>query len=292
MTLTKPDFKLDKPNPNPGQITDAEWWLWLRLRELEPKTQLGGILANKPGFHARGQYHKDRGRDHGQGDRSTDYSIRDAVNRKGKWLTHSSALDWTFPDAQAGRFGTIDKYTSRLLKSAMDAKDPRLDMILFEFYGQADSDRDVEGYNEFREEHATSDDSHLWHIHLSFLRSECDDMWGMWALLTVLLGWSVDQWRTSLPAAPKPPAPKPPAPSGLPVRKLGSRVLENTSPDMRGTDILTYQRFIRGFLRTEPDGVFGDDTERATREYQRMRGYKVDGVAGPKTLGPIVKALS
>lgn len=293
MTLTKPDFKLDEQNPNPNSVTDAEWWFWRRLHELEPKTKLGGIVARKPGFHAEGQYLKDRGRDHGQGDRRTDYSLRDAVNRKGRWLTHSSALDWTFPDAQAGKFGTIDKYTSRLMRSALDSKDPRLDMILFEFYGQADSDRHVEGYNEYREDEVTSDDSHLWHIHFSFLRSECDDFWGMWALLTVLLGWSVAQWRSSLPTKPKPPsAPAKPTPAGLPFHKLGSRVLENTSPDMRGTDVLTYQRFIKGFMTTEPDGVFGADSERATRKYQDMRGYEVDGKAGPETLGPIIKALA
>lgn len=286
MTLTKPVFTLDKPNPNPKLITDAEWWLWLRLDELEPASQLGGIYANKTGFHNTGNANTD----HGQGDPRTNYSIRDAVNRRGAGMTHASALDWTFPDAQRGDFRTIDKYTSRLLKSALDSADPRLDMILHEFYGQADNDRAVEGYDELHERHVSSDDSHLWHIHMSFLRSECDDMWGMWALLTVLLGWSVAQWRASLPAAPKPPSvPKPPTPAGLPVHKLGSRVLRNTSPDMRGTDILTYQKFIGGI---KADGVFGDDTERRTREYQRMRGYKVDGVAGPKTLGPIVKALS
>jgi hypothetical protein len=286
MTLTKPDFKLDKANPNKGRISDATWWLWLRLHELEPKTQLGGIVAEKPGFHAWGQYLKDKGRDHGQGKSTTDYSIRDAINRKGVWLSKSSALDWTFPDAQAGKYGTIDKYTSRLLKSALDSKDPRLDMALFEFYGQADSDKAVEGYNEYREEYASSDSSHLWHIHLSLLRSECDDFWAMWALLTVLMGWSVAQWRASLPAAPKPPVkPKPPAPAGLPVHALGSRTLKE---GMSGTDVRTYQAFIG---QIKADGVFGPATTARTRDYQRMRGYKVDGVAGPQTLGPIVKAL-
>lgn len=286
MTLTKPDFKLGQANPNPDDITDAEWWFWLRLHELEPATKLGGILAHKPGFHAVGQYHKDRGKDHGQGKAATDYSIRDAVNRKGKWLTHASALDWTFPDAQAGKYGTIDKYTSRLMRSALDKADPRLDMILYEFYGQADSDRQVEGYDEFHEEFASSDSSHLWHLHISFLRSECDDFWGMWALLTVLMGWSVAQWRASLPAAPKPPVkPKPPAPAGLPNHKLGSRDLKR---GMSGTDVRTYQAFIGQLVA---DGWFGSATETRTKAYQRMRGYKVTGVANAQTLGPIVKAL-
>lgn len=284
MTLTKPVFALDKPNPNPALITDPVWWLWLRLHELEPGSKLGGIYANKSGFHNTGKANVD----HGQGAAATNYSIRDKVNRSGPGWTHASALDWTFPDAQRGDFRTIDKYTSRLLKSALDPNDPRLDLFLFEFYGQADNDRDVEGYNEYREGHVTSDDSHLWHLHLSFLRSLAGNYWGAWALLTVLMGWSVAQWRSSLPEAPKPTPPKP-APAGLPVFKLGSRVLENKSPDMRGTDVRTLQAFMG---KIKADGVFGDGTEQRVREYQRMRGLKVDGVAGPKTLGPIVKALA
>ena len=285
MTLTKPDFKLEKPNPNSKLITDAEWWLWLRLHELEPKTELGGIYADKKGFHNTGNRNRSKWPDN--------YSIRDAPNRSGAGMTHASALDWTFLDAQSGHYANIDRYTSRLLKSAQDRADPRLDMILYEFFGQADADAGVEGWDELHEHTSSSDSSHLWHIHMSFLRSECDDFWGMWALLTVLMGWTVAQWRASLPAPPKPPtAPKPTTPAGLPVVKLGSRTLQNTNPDMRGTDILTYQKFIKGFMRTAPDGVFGDDTERATRLYQDMRGYKVDGIAGPATLGPIVKALA
>lgn len=285
MTLTHPDFRLDQPNPNTGDITDAEWWLWLRLHELEPKSRLGGILASKKGYHGTGQYNLDHYPDN--------YSIRDAVDRTGPWWKgFASALDWTFPDAQAGDFHTIDKYTSRLVVSALDAADPRLDLVLREFYGNADLDEEVEGYDERKERHVTSDDSHLWHIHMSFTRSKCGDMWGMWALLTVLMGWSVSQWRASLPAdAPKPPAPAPKPPSGLPVHKLGSRVLRNTRPDMRGTDIQVLQKFIGSKWCGKADGIFGDNTESGVRRYQRMRGLKVDGVAGPKTLAPIMRAL-
>lgn len=186
--LTRPYFYLDKPNPNPSQITDAEWWFWLRLKELEPDSELSGIYGDKPGFHNTGD-----GNDPGN------YSIADLVNRTGPWWrTYSSALDWTFRDAQRGIYTTIAHYTSRMMASARDAHDPRLDLILFEFYGQSDIDLQVEGYNEYREEFASSDDSHLWHIHLSFLRSKCGDYWAMWALLTVLMGWTVGRWKTSL----------------------------------------------------------------------------------------------
>lgn len=189
MTLTHPVFTLDKPNPNPTRITDAEWWIWLRCHELEPASLLGGLWGDfKNGFH----------RDGGTNPR-TNYSVVDEVNRTGPWWRqYGAALDWTFPDAQRGDYRTINKYTSRLMASARDPKDPRLDLILFEFYGQSDTDRVVEGYNEYREELATSDASHLWHIHFSFLRSKCGDFWAMWALLTVLMGWSVAQWNASL----------------------------------------------------------------------------------------------
>jgi peptidoglycan hydrolase-like protein with peptidoglycan-binding domain len=284
MTLTRPDFRLERANPSPAYITDAEWWLWLRLQELEPGTKLGGIYADKSGYHNTGQRNLDRW--------PGNYSVRDAADRTGPaWRTKAAALDWTFPDAQRGDFSTIDGYTARVIRSGLDPADPRLDLILREVYGQADTDRDVEGYDERREARVSSDPSHLWHMHFSFIRSRCHDFWGMWALLTVLMGWDVARWRASLPAtapqpAPKPPAPKPPA--GLPVHRLGSRVLRNTSPDMKGTDVQLLQRFIG---RLTADGVYGSGTERRVREYQRMRGYRVDGVAGPQTLGPIVKAL-
>lgn len=287
MTLTKPDFKLDKPNPNPSKITDALWWYWLRFQELEPKAKLGGIYADKNGFHNTGERLRAIGRDHGQGKSRTDYSIRDAVNRRGAGMKKACAIDQTFPDAQAGKYATIDKYTSRLLKSAMDPADPRLGLVLYDFYGQADSDTDVEGYDELHERPAKSDKSHLWHIHRGIIRSEVDDFWGMWAMLTVDMDWTVAKWRASLPAPPKPVVvPKPATPAGLANHKLGSRELRE---GMSGTDVRTYQMFIG---KLAADGRFGPATTARTKEYQRMRGLAADGIAGPKTLGPIVKALA
>ncbi|HEX7040598.1 MAG TPA: hypothetical protein VF202_10815, partial [Trueperaceae bacterium] len=138
MVLTRPDFRLDTPNKL-SHVTDAEWWMWLRLNELEPTTKLGGIYANKSGFHNTGNANEARW--------PGNYSIRINRNRRGPWWrNYASALDWTFPDAQRGDYKRISKYTSRLMKSALDANDPRLDMILFEFYGQSDTDKQVEGY--------------------------------------------------------------------------------------------------------------------------------------------------
>lgn len=189
-----PDFTLHTQPPN-QHITDAEWWFWQEFRAFERSARLGGIYADKPGFHNTGNANAAK--------YPGNYSIRDSVNRTGPWWrTYASAIDLTFPDAQAGDYRTIDKYTSRLMASSRSSADPRLDLVLFEFYGQDDNDKQVEGYNEYREEFVTSDPSHLWHLHLSFLRSKCGDFWGMWALLTVLMGQSVSAWSASLPQPP------------------------------------------------------------------------------------------
>jgi len=207
MVLTHPDFTVVRPASLAVEITDAEWWLWLRLHELEPTSQLGGILAWKSGFHSTGDYNQKK--------HPGNYSVRDAPNRTGPlWQWKASALDWTFPEAHKGNYTRIARYTSRLIASGKDTNDPRLDLVLYEAFGQADTDVQVEGWNEFRDVAASSDPSHLFHIHFSFLRSKCGDFWAMWALLTVLMGWTVAQWRASLPGAQQP-APAPvPAPGG------------------------------------------------------------------------------
>lgn len=292
MTLDHPDFRLldyaghAKPNPNEDDITDPEWWFWLRLQELERKTKLGGIIALKKGFHSSGKYNKL----HFPGN----YSIRDAVNQTGPGWTHASALDWTFPTAQAGDFDLIAKYTTRLWKSAHDKNDPRLDLILFEFYGQMDHDRHVEGYNELHEDEVTSDPSHLWHLHLSFIRKYVGEYYRFWALLTVLMGWSVQRWRDSLPAndtnsskykpptsnpAPKPkPTPSPKPTSNLKEYELGTRTLKEGVPP--GTDVEWVQKFIGPKRMGEADGIPGKKFAAGVKWYQEWQElYRVgDGV--------------
>lgn len=274
---TTPDFKLITPNPNPKLITDAEWWLWERCKELEPKSKLGGIYANKSGFHNTAETNAQRW--------PGNYSIRHERNRRAPGNQKARAFDWTFPDAQAGNFVTIDRYTSRLLASALNPADPRLDLILFEFYGNADSDREVEGYNEAEERHVTSDDSHLWHLHESFWGDKCGDFWSMYALHTVHMGWSVLQWKNALPqTAPKPPPAKPPVPSvGIPFVKNGVRELSVKSPNMKGTDVQYVQKWIGPKRAGAADGIYGPGTATGVKWYQGMRGLRVDGIVGPAT---------
>lgn len=279
--LTAPDFTLPSPNPRATNTTDAVWWFRCQLLALEPDTEDGGTYANKPGFHNKGKQVKDNG----LYNPNTDYSIRQAINREGSlWRDYSSAFDWTFKSAQRGDYSIIAKYTQRLFAAALDQTDPRLD-ALYEFYGQADSDRVVEGYNEWEERDVTSDSSHLWHLHFSFLRKFCGDFWQMWAIYTVLAGWTKARWLESIGQAPPVTNPPPPhqIPGGLPVYALGRRVLRDLNPDMTGTDVLYVQKFI-GPERCGPaDGGYGPLTTAGVRWYQRMRGIIADGIVGGQT---------
>jgi lysozyme family protein len=52
----------------------------------------------------------------------------------------------------------------------------------------------------------------------------------------------------------------------------------------RGQEVRTLQQRLKGFgASLDPDGVFGDTTEAAVRDYQRKVGLVIDGIAGPKT---------
>lgn len=166
-------------------VTDEMAWLMSELLALEPGTQNGGIFANKSGYHNT--------RDNHLANRPRDYSIQDAVDREGPG-DKAGAFDWTFPDAQSSRYGSISKYMSRIVASGKDPDDPRLNNWR-EFYGQADGDREVEGWDSRYLVPVTSDSSHLWHIHGSVSRKYADDRATMEALLSVLKGESVEEWE-------------------------------------------------------------------------------------------------
>lgn len=192
----EPDFTLPHPNPNPGRMTDALWWLVCMRELLEPSlSENGGTYANKPGYHNAGNNLPD----HGLGSASTDHSIRRAPDRRGPWWrTKSSAHDWTFRDAQNGDYKTIIKYTKRLINSMRDPKDLRPDDVYAYTLGQIDGDTVVEGYNEYKDDAETSaDKTHLWHRHDSFRRDIVGNKWAMWKALTIDMGWTYDEWLRS-----------------------------------------------------------------------------------------------
>lgn len=175
-------------NPNPSRITDAMWWLWESLQAMEPTSVLGGIYANKPGYHGTRNNND-----------PYNYSVVDDPPDQGGPGDKAAGLDWTFPEAQSGNYSRISKYTKRLLSSAQDMDDPRLDGWR-EFFGQADTDSHVEGWDCRYGVAATSDSSHLWHCHFSEDRDKTTSQANKNALLSVLRGESVDEWSDDVDA--------------------------------------------------------------------------------------------
>lgn len=161
-----------------GAITPELQYLADQLEILEPSSKLGGIYAFKPGYHST--------RADNQANWPSNYSIKDSVDKGGP-SDKAAAIDWTFPDAQAGNYATIDKYSSRLLASGQNPEDDRLNGWR-EFYGQCDNDDGVEGWDFRYVVAATSDSSHLWHIHLSCDRDKVTSRENMDKLLAVLRG--------------------------------------------------------------------------------------------------------
>lgn len=112
---------------------------------------------------------------------ATDYSVQLPADRLGDgWA--ASALDVTLPRDM------MPVVTRRLLDSARDHNDPRLDPVR-EFYGTLDH-TSVTGWDCVAYEPATSDRSHTWHVHISILRQYANDMDAMRQILSVVMGES------------------------------------------------------------------------------------------------------
>lgn len=60
---------------------------------------------------------------------------------------------------------------------------------------------------------------------------------------------------------------------------------------MSGPDVIVLQAILaaRGYSVNAINGVFDDSTDKAVREFQRVSGLAVDGVAGPKTWAKILE---
>ncbi len=72
---------------------------------------------------------------------------------------------------------------------------------------------------------------------------------------------------------------------------------ENAKPNMyaygeQSPEILNYQQRLKalGYLTTEPDGTFGEDTKIAVRRFQESSGLIADGYIGPTTKNALMSA--
>jgi N-acetylmuramoyl-L-alanine amidase len=68
--------------------------------------------------------------------------------------------------------------------------------------------------------------------------------------------------------------------------RLGDRLLYMRTPYLRGDDVADLQRRLGalGFAAGRLDGIFGPDTDRALRSFQRNAGLLVDGMCGTRTV--------
>ena len=148
-------------------MTDALQHLYNRLKHGGyPTAQMGGIYANKPGYHNK--------RDNLP---ASDYSCQHPDDRagSGQW---AAGLDVTLNPADMPRM------TQQLIDLTF-ARDPRIQVVR-EFFGTVNG-RDVTGLDVRDVRWVTSDSSHLWHVHLSVFRRWAGDHAAMDALADAIL---------------------------------------------------------------------------------------------------------
>lgn len=180
-------------------VSDERWW----DREIEPPNlaKLTGDLRTHYGVtrmligckgdvnHLRG-YHRSREwilNSEYSRDGASDYSVTATLDKTGdgRWLC---ALDF---QTRGGVPELIE--VCKRLDAAVKAD--RLPQIR-EWYGNADGDRVVDGWDNLRDRAASSDSSHLWHLHISFFRSRAN--WDHSLLFDVLTGADMlDKTQTS-----------------------------------------------------------------------------------------------
>ena len=147
------------------------------------KMILSGIAVSKGGYHDS--------RENNQRNHPGNYSIELAVDKFFGPADCAAAIDITFSDAQKSDFRTIAKYFKRL-RDAYIRRDPRLfykgERVWRECFGNADLDREVEGWSLYQDKAKTSDESHQYHIHQSIHRKFADNWDAVKGALDIMLG--------------------------------------------------------------------------------------------------------
>lgn len=151
-----------------GYAPPAIQALFDTVKERMPSAQLGGIYGTKPGYHnCRADLPP------------SDYSVQTGPDKEGDPQA-GAALDITY-----GRPEEQHAASQRLMNAKTD---PRTD-CLREFFGSVDG-VNVCGWDFHGGYPVTSDDSHLWHVHLSFLRKHATNGPMLQELADVITGIS------------------------------------------------------------------------------------------------------
>jgi hypothetical protein len=143
--------------------------LFAAVKASIPSAQMGGIIGDAA--HTYG-YH--RGRNYLP---SNDYSVQYPPDRQGDGEA-ACALDISWSNAS-------DQYT--VSQRLLNAKNDSRMAACREFYGSTDG-RTVIGWDYYEGHSGTSDDSHLWHVHLSILRAYSNDDAAMARISEVITG--------------------------------------------------------------------------------------------------------
>ncbi|MBG6140692.1 peptidoglycan-binding domain-containing protein [Longispora fulva] len=219
--------------------------------------EFSGIVGDRA--HARsGGYHISR-----EDQPGSNYSVQLPEDKLGdsRW---ASAVDMSMNAAD------MALVTGRLLASAKDPNDSRLDFTR-EFYGTTNG-HDVTGWDTYYNRPSSSDSSHLWHVHVSFLRKHADNPAAMSAVLSVITGQPAPGGST--------PTPQP----GYPAWPGREFVYTPGRPQMNGGDVRTWQQRMsaRGWS-IGVDGWYGPQSANVARQFQQEKGLVTDGIVGPQT---------
>lgn len=146
-------------------------WLGDQVVKRVPSAKLSGIVGDPA--HTYG-YHRSRSKLP-----SSDYSVKLAADRGGD-PNAASAIDITL---SASMMRTV---TKRFMDVARDKSDPRRKFFR-EFFGTLDGST-VTGWDTHSNKRVTSDNSHLWHVHVSVHRKYATSQAAAQALLTIFTG--------------------------------------------------------------------------------------------------------